>query len=67
MSVAEADKTVAEVWTEDGELPEGWTTASLGDGIVTDVQLGFACGANNGAGDTSFRPLAISPYIKGRP
>src|ERR1700732_3700011 len=44
------------------ELPEGWTRACLKDGIVLDIQPGFACGKNNrdAAGISHFRPMNIS-------
>jgi type I restriction enzyme, S subunit len=31
----------------DPDLPEGWVLASLGDGLLVDVQPGFACGTHN--------------------
>lgn len=62
MSDREADQTAADVATENGVLPEGWALARLGDGIVTDIQPGFACGANNRAGDgvPHLRPIKVS-------
>jgi len=46
----------------DADLPEGWLRACLADGIVVDVQPGFACGVNNRAGDgvAQLRPMNVS-------
>ena len=45
----------------DGEVPEGWESVRLNQGIVTDVQSGFACGANNRDGDgvPHLRPMNV--------
>src|SRR4051794_32535320 len=44
------------------ELPEGWATARLGEGLLCDVQPGFACGEHNrgGEGVPHLRPMNIS-------
>src|SRR5262245_9935444 len=57
--------TKARVRTEieqDYDLPEGWTVAQLGEGIVMDVQTGFACGVNNrqGEGIGHLRPMNVN-------
>lgn len=46
----------------ESDLPEGWTTSWLGDGIVSDIQPGFACGKNNrdGEGIAHLRPMNVS-------
>lgn len=46
----------------DAELPEGWAMARLADGLVTDVQSGFACGRHNrdGEGIAHLRPMNVS-------
>jgi type I restriction enzyme, S subunit len=46
----------------DSDTPEGWTLVRLGDGIVLDVQPGFACGANNRTGDgiAHLRPMNVT-------
>lgn len=48
--------------TVENGLPEGWAACRLGDGVVTDVQPGFACGANNRAGDgiPHLRPMNVT-------
>ena len=45
-----------------GELPEGWAHPRLGDGVVNDIQPGFACGVNNRAGEgiAHLRPMNVS-------
>lgn len=44
------------------ELPEGWVYTRLGEGLVVDVQPGFACGKNNreGEGIAHVRPMNVS-------
>jgi type I restriction enzyme S subunit len=44
------------------DLPEGWVLASLGDGLLADVQSGFACGTHNreGRGIGHLRPMNVS-------
>jgi type I restriction enzyme S subunit len=44
------------------DLPEGWTVAALGAGLVADVQPGFACGKHNqdGSGIAHLRPMNIT-------
>ena len=44
------------------DLPEGWSLASLGDGLILDVQPGFACGTHNreGQGIGHLRPMNVS-------
>lgn len=44
------------------DLPEGWVHASLGDGLILDVQPGFACGTHNreGHGTGHLRPMNVS-------
>jgi type I restriction enzyme S subunit len=46
----------------DADLPEGWVTARLGEGLVIDVQPGFACGANNrdAKGVPHLRPMNVN-------
>jgi type I restriction enzyme, S subunit len=43
-------------------LPEGWCAARLGDGLIADVQPGFACGAHNRGGDgiAHLRPMNVN-------
>lgn len=43
-------------------LPEGWTVARLADGLVLDVQPGFACGVHNsaGVGTPHLRPMNVN-------
>jgi len=43
------------------DVPDGWMTAALGD-VVTEVQPGFACGANNrdGNGVAHLRPMNVN-------
>ena len=45
------------------DLPEGWRWAKLGDGLVVDIQPGFACGTNNrsGEGVPHLRPMNVTP------
>lgn len=48
---------------DNGELPEGWVIASLGDGLIEDVQPGFACGAHTRGGSGTvphLRPMNVS-------
>jgi len=44
------------------EMPEGWASVRLGDGVVADMQPGFACGLNNreGQGIAQLRPMNVS-------
>jgi type I restriction enzyme S subunit len=44
------------------DLPEGWAWATLADGLVLDVQPGFACGGHNrlGEGVPHLRPMNIN-------
>jgi type I restriction enzyme, S subunit len=44
------------------ELPEGWICTTLGEGLVVDVQPGFACGSHNRQGDgiPHLRPMNVS-------
>jgi type I restriction enzyme S subunit len=46
----------------DIDLPEGWALARLSDGLVIDVQPGFACGVNSRGGDgvAHLRPMNVS-------
>jgi restriction endonuclease S subunit len=46
---------------ERDDLPEGWAVVRLGDGLVVDVQPGFACGVNNreGHGIAHIRPMNV--------
>lgn len=43
-------------------LPEGWATAALRQGLLTDVQPGFASGINSrgGEGDVHLRPMNVN-------
>lgn len=43
-------------------VPEGWIVAALGDGLVENVQPGFACGAHNrgGEGVAHLRPMNVN-------
>jgi type I restriction enzyme S subunit len=43
-------------------LPDGWTSAQLKDGLLIDVQPGFACGQNNrtGEGIAHLRPMNVN-------
>jgi type I restriction enzyme S subunit len=45
-----------------GDLPEGWSLVSLGDGLLADIQPGFACGVHNrgGHGIAHIRPMNVS-------
>ncbi|HNW79885.1 MAG TPA: restriction endonuclease subunit S [Methanoregulaceae archaeon] len=45
----------------ENELPEGWSTAILGD-LIIDIQPGFACGEHNreGEGHPHLRPMNVS-------
>lgn len=45
----------------ESELPEGWSTAILGD-LIIDIQPGFACGEHNreGEGHPHLRPMNVS-------
>ena len=47
---------------ENGELPEGWAETTLGDGLVLDIQPGFACGGHNQSGDgvPHMRPMNVN-------
>jgi type I restriction enzyme S subunit len=42
--------------------PAGWATAKLGDGLLNDIQTGFACGVHNkdGEGIPHLRPMNVS-------
>jgi type I restriction enzyme S subunit len=44
------------------ELPEGWALTTLGEGLIIDVQPGFACGSHNtqGKGVPHLRPMNVS-------
>ena len=46
----------------ESDVPEGWALAALGDGLVLDVQSGFACGTHNrqGQGIGHLRPMNVS-------
>lgn len=46
----------------DRDLPDGWTVTCLGDGLLVDVQPGFACGKHNraGKGIGHLRPMNVS-------
>ena len=61
MTVNEVRRTAQNVFTDRDGLPEGWTLAHLGDGLVVDVQPGFACGENNrdGRGIAHLRPMNV--------
>lgn len=61
MTVNEVRRTAQNVFTNRDGLPEGWTLAHLGDGLVVDVQPGFACGENNrdGRGIAHLRPMNV--------
>lgn len=61
--------TVAEIGHLDDDtsssregLPDGWTSAQLKDGLIIDVQTGFACGQNNRAGEgiAHLRPMNVN-------
>ena len=43
-------------------VPEGWVVVALGDGLVADVQPGFACGVNtrDEVGIPHLRPMNVS-------
>ncbi len=43
-------------------VPEGWASLRLGDGLVYEVQPGFACGVHNqeGEGVPHLRPMNVS-------
>ena len=43
-------------------LPDGWTSAQLKDGLIINVQPGFACGQNNRAGEgiAHLRPMNVN-------
>jgi type I restriction enzyme S subunit len=43
-------------------LPEGWVEAQLGDGLLSDVQPGFACGAHSRdrCGVPHLRPMNVT-------
>lgn len=43
-------------------VPYGWAEAALSDGLIRDVQPGFACGAHNstGAGTPHLRPMNVN-------
>lgn len=51
-----------EITTGESDLPEGWTMAALGEGLITNVQTGFACGENNreGTGIAHLRPMNVT-------
>jgi len=42
--------------------PEGWAKASLSEGLIADIQPGFACGQNNrvGEGVAHLRPMNVN-------
>jgi len=44
------------------EVPEGWVSAELQDGLLKNIQTGFACGAHNlsGEGTPHLRPMNVS-------
>jgi type I restriction enzyme S subunit len=47
---------------DNDELPEGWTLATLDDGLALSIQPGFACGVNNrgGTGFPHLRPMNVN-------
>lgn len=45
MSDREADQTVDELSTENGELPEGWATATVKE-VSTAIQYGYTASAS---------------------
>ena len=46
----------------DDVIPAGWTQTTLSDGLLLDVQPGFACGSHNqkGEGVPHLRPMNVS-------
>src|SRR5439155_13315468 len=44
------------------DLPEGWAAVRLSDGLIVDIQPGFACGVNNrgGEGIPHLRPMNVT-------
>jgi Type I restriction modification DNA specificity domain len=46
----------------DDTVPPGWALARLGDGLLTDLQPGFACGTNSreASGVPHLRPMNVS-------
>lgn len=47
---------------EECQLPDGWIFTRLSEGLITDVQPGFACGKNtrDGQGIPHLRPMNVS-------
>jgi hypothetical protein len=44
------------------DLPEGWAALTLADGLIRDMQTGFACGVHNrnGEGVPHLRPMNVT-------
>jgi len=61
MTINEVEQTSQNGLSGADGLPEGWISADLGEGLIVDVQPGFACGENNrdGRGIAHLRPMNV--------
>jgi type I restriction enzyme S subunit len=61
MTAPDIEQTGEKLSSGSRSLPTGWALAFLGDGLVFDVQPGFACGENNrdGQGVAHLRPMNV--------
>ncbi len=60
-SIVYREESEGHLMTQD-DLPDGWATSTLGDGLIRELQTGFACGVHNRDGDgiPHLRPMNVS-------
>lgn len=66
MNLNDTEQARSNSFFPDDDLPEGWISANLGEGLIVDIQPGFACGENNrdGQGIAHLRPMNVDQQGK---